>query len=304
MYATPRGATHAVTRPNAVRSESVPQPPILYIVATPIGNRGDLSPRAIETLSSVARIFAEDTRHTRQLLSFARVDVPVSSYHDHSNASSRARVLAHLERGESVALVSDAGTPCIADPGYKLVSAARSAGFAVSPIPGPNAAVAFLSASGLPTDAFRFVGFAPRKSGDIQTAVDTWLASVETTVIYESPARLVRLLSVIARSDAGRSIAVGRELTKMHEEVVSGPAEEVHGIFAARERVRGECVVGIAGDARAGVADDAMLDAWVQALASTRIGTKEAATTLATMLGVHADVAYRALLERRAQSPD
>lgn len=275
----------------------------LYVVATPIGTLEDIGRRATRVLAEVDAILAEDTRHTLRLLEHLGVRKPLLAYHDHSSDEVRARVLGRLEQGESLALVSDAGTPAISDPGYRLVRAVQDAGHAVHPIPGPSALTTFLCASGLPTNTFRFVGFAPRRSGELDEALQAWLNAPETTVLFESPQRLVRLLTVLAGLDPGREVAVGRELTKIHEEIVRGPADRLLDRFRSRERVRGEVVVGISGASpreATGAGVDELRD-WAAALAPTGIGTREASRVLAQQLGVAAREAYQAVLKARGE---
>lgn len=276
----------------------------LYVVATPIGNLEDISPRARRTLGEVGAVLAEDTRHAGRLLAHLGLSTTLVPYHDHTSPAERSRIIARLTAGEDLALVSDAGTPAISDPGYRLVREAQDRGVSVHPVPGPSAVMAFLSVCGLPTDAFRFDGFAPRRPQALQDAVKVWGERTETTIVFESPHRLVGLLQTLARELGEREVAVGRELTKMHEEVVRGPASAVAERFAARERVRGELVVGISGAPRQRVAAAGELERWAASLAPTGIRAREAANVLAQHLGVSPKDAYRALLDARRSSAD
>ena len=195
--------------------------PGLHIVATPIGNLGDLSPRAAETLRNADRILVEDTRVTAKLLAHVGARAPMQRYDDHSSEASRDAILARLGR-EAVALVSDAGTPLISDPGYKLVRAARAAGHAVHTLPGPSAAIAALTLSGLPTDRFLFLGFLPAKAKAREDALAEIATVRATLVLYESGPRLGTTLSALVQQLGDRDGAVAREISKLHEECVTG----------------------------------------------------------------------------------
>lgn len=221
----------------------------LWLVGTPIGNRGDLTPRAREVLGRVGLVACEDTRTCRTLFSWMDVPCPeLVAYHDHNAEAVAPRLLARLLAGEDVALVTEAGMPAIQDPGYQLVVAAREVGVAVVPIPGPSALILALAASGLPTDRFAFLGFAPRRGREAW-----WAGAVtrpETVVVYEAPTRVVDTLAAIAAAAPERAVCLAREITKVHEEFVTGTARGVVEQLAAREgRLRGECVIVVAGAA-------------------------------------------------------
>lgn len=218
----------------------------LFLVATPIGNLSDLSARAAEVLGSVDRVLAEDTRRTRILLDHVGVRVPVTSLHAHNEAARTAQVLERLGRGEELALVSDAGTPLVSDPGARLVREVTAAGHRVVPIPGPSAVLAALVASGLPADRFAFLGFAPRKGEERAALLDRVALSRETAVLFESPERLVRLLEELADAcGTDRPAAVARELTKVHEEVFRGTLGEALAYYQ-ESPPRGEVTVVVA----------------------------------------------------------
>jgi 16S rRNA (cytidine1402-2'-O)-methyltransferase len=221
----------------------------LYLVATPIGNLGDFTPRAAAVLSAVDVIAAEDTRTTRQLLRLVEVATPaqIISYHDHNAATRAEELVSRLKEGASIALVSDAGTPCLSDPGLRLVRAAADAGHPVVPVPGPCAFLAALVTSGLPTDRFTFAGFLPHKPGKRRAALETLLASVGTLIFYEAPTRVVSMLRDAQQVLGDRTAAVHREITKRHEEVLRGPLSEISQTLADRARVKGEICVVIAG---------------------------------------------------------
>ncbi|MEX2466795.1 MAG: 16S rRNA (cytidine(1402)-2'-O)-methyltransferase [Gemmatimonadota bacterium] len=199
----------------------------LYLVSTPIGNLGDFSPRAAETLASVARILAEDTRRSRVLAERAGAQAPMVSLHQHNERERVERILGWLDAGEDLALVSDAGTPIVSDPGGRVVAAVVEAGHAVVPIPGASAVLAALVASGLPGDRFAFLGFPERKGKARRSLLERVAGSAETVILFESPVRLTRLLTdLIDVCGSGRRVAVARELTKLHEEVFRGTLGE------------------------------------------------------------------------------
>lgn len=201
-------------------------PGTLYVVATPIGNRGDLSPRALQTLKAVDAICAEDTRHTRPLLAHYGIGTPLLAVHEHNESEAVAPLLARLAAGQSLALVSDAGTPLVSDPGYRLVRAARAAGVPVSPIPGPSALVAALSVAGLPSDRFVFEGFLPAKPGARRERLAQLAAEPRTLIFYESSHRIEDALADAAAAFGGeRPAALARELTKLFETVLDGPLD-------------------------------------------------------------------------------
>lgn len=214
----------------------------LYIVATPIGNLEDITFRAVRILREVDLIAAEDTRHTRKLLSHFGISRPLTSYYDHSSQDKGAMILSRLRGGGSVALVSDAGTPCISDPGYRLVHDAVEEGIRVVPIPGPSATLAALSASGLPTDSFTFVGFLPSRAARRQEKLGTLREETHLLVFYEAPHRLAATLLDMAAILGDRLCVVGRELTKLHEEFIRGTLKGLAETLSIRG-VKGECVI-------------------------------------------------------------
>ena len=215
----------------------------LFVVATPIGNRADLTPRAIETLRSVALIVAEDTRHSAPLLAWAGITTALRSYHAHNEAEQAPRLVERLRAGDDIALISDAGTPLVSDPGARLVDAAIAAGITVTPIPGASAMLAALVASGLPATAFTFVGFLPRAAGERATAARSVVASPCTVIMYEAPPRTADLLDALAAAGGGdRRAVVARELTKLHEEFRRGTVAELAAYYGTTAP-RGEVVV-------------------------------------------------------------
>jgi len=232
----------------------------LFVVATPIGNLGDLSSRALDTLKSVATICAEDTRHTRQLLAHYGVEKPLVALHEHNEEQLAAKIVARLLGGESLALVSDAGTPLISDPGFRLVRAARAAGVRVSPVPGACAFVAALSAAGLPSDRFVFEGFLPAKASARRERLVRLVAEPRTLVFYESAHRIEEALADLAAAFGDERPAVlARELTKLFETVLDGTLAELRAKVAADANQRkGEFVLLVQGageDADAQIAE-------------------------------------------------
>jgi 16S rRNA (cytidine1402-2'-O)-methyltransferase len=217
---------------------------VLYLIATPIGNLEDITLRALRLLKSVDLIAAEDTRHTGRLLAHFEIDTPQISYHEHNKLARIDAVVSALERGD-VALVSDAGTPGLADPGYELVRAVIDRGISVVPVPGPSALTAALVASGLPTDAFVYVGFLPRRGSDRRDLLKELSREHRTLVAFESPHRLPATLSDLQAVLGDREIAVAREITKLHEEIWRGSLSVAREHF--RDRVRGEITLVVAG---------------------------------------------------------
>jgi 16S rRNA (cytidine1402-2'-O)-methyltransferase len=242
----------------------------LYVVATPIGNLGDFSTRALEMLKTVAAICAEDTRHTRQLLSHFGIERPLIALHDHNEGEAAAGLVARLAAGESLALVSDAGTPLVSDPGFRLVRAAREAGIAVSPVPGASALVAALSVAGLPSDRFVFEGFLPAKASARRERLAQLAGETRTLIFYESSHRIEDTLDDAASAFGGeRHAVIGRELTKLFETVLDGSlAALVERVHADPNQRKGEFVLLVQGageDADAKVAEGRRLYAKLSA---------------------------------------
>lgn len=216
-------------------------PGTLYIVATPIGNLEDITVRALRILrEEVETIACEDTRQTQKLLEHYQIRKPLISYHEHNEASRTAEILDSLERGHSVALVSDAGTPLVSDPGYRVVKAAIGRGFDIVPLPGPSSVLTALAASGLPTDEFRFIGFLPPKVGARRKALQEILSTPGTVVAYESPHRILDTLAEIAEILGDAPVVLAREITKIHEEFLRGSAASIREQLAKRPSVKGE----------------------------------------------------------------
>lgn len=216
---------------------------LLYLVATPIGNMEDITLRAIRVLGEVDLIAAEDTRRTRVLLSRHEIDTPLTSYHEHNERAKAASLVGRLKEGASIAVVSDAGTPGVSDPAYRLVSLAVSENIKIVPVPGASSLLAALTVSGLPTDRFIFEGFLPWKKGSRTSRLRELSSEPRTMVFFESPQRIVRLLADLEELWGDRRVAVARELTKHFEEVIRGPSSHVRGILEGRVTQKGEFVL-------------------------------------------------------------
>jgi 16S rRNA (cytidine1402-2'-O)-methyltransferase len=269
----------------------------LHIVATPIGNLGDISLRALATLARADLIYCEDTRHSRTLLAHFGISRPLRAYHEHNAERERPRIMAELRQDRSVALISDAGTPLISDPGYKLVRAALAAGIRVTSLPGASAVLAALTSCGLATDAFLFIGFLPAKQAARRTRLAELAATPATLVAFEAPARLSASLADIAAVLADRGVAVARELTKLHEEVRSSDAAEL-AQWATQSAPRGEMVIVIGPPAAAVAVTDAAIAAHLAGLLAS-MSVRDAAKAAAAALGVSKARAYELALALR-----
>jgi 16S rRNA (cytidine1402-2'-O)-methyltransferase len=283
----------------------------LYLVATPIGNLEDVTRRALRVLSEVSVVACEDTRHTRRLLERFQIGTKTVSYHEHNEQERAAELCSLLEAGESVALVSDAGTPAVSDPGYRVVRAAVERGLPVVPVPGPSALVSALIASGLPTDSFYFGGFLPARPHARRLRFEEVKNLQATLVFYETPHRIAQSLADAREVLGERAGAVARELTKVHEEFVRGTLGELVEHFSAEGAARGEMVLVIdrtaVEDASAeGVASDAAatsagLAARVAELERDGLDQRAALKRAARELGLTRDEAYRRLVSERAR---
>jgi 16S rRNA (cytidine1402-2'-O)-methyltransferase len=273
---------------------------VLYVVATPIGNLEDVTLRALRVLGEVDLVAAEDTRRTRILLQHHGIDRPLVSYHDAVERERAPGLVAKMRQGMRVALVSDAGTPGIADPGYHLVRAAVAAGIPVVPIPGPSAVAAVVSVAGVPAERFVFEGFLPSRGGQRREHIRALVAEPRAIVFLEAPTRLAATLADLETELGDRDAVLGRELTKLHEECVRGPLSILRHHVARMERVRGECVLLVTGapegsTARAVAADD--VDARIRALRAEGLGAREIAARLARETGRTRREIYRRVLE-------
>ncbi len=270
----------------------------LYLVATPIGNLEDITFRAVRVLKEVDLIAAEDTRTARKLLDRYEIKTPVVSYYDAVEKSKTPELIAELAAGRSVALVSEAGTPGISDPGYRLVAAAREAGVRVVPVPGPSAAIAALAASGLPTDRFAFEGFLPSSPAARRKKLYSLREEERTLIFYESPRRILATLKEVGQIFGDRPVAVARELTKIHEEFLRGPAAEVSRQLRKKGKIRGEIVLLLAG--RSGPPDWSGItpaDQIERAIRELGISRMEAIKLVAGLRGRPKSEIYRAGLE-------
>jgi len=277
-----------LNRTFVVAGASVPASPLsagLYIVATPIGNLGDVTLRALAMLAGADAILAEDTRVSRTLLARYGIETPLSPYHEHNAAEARPRALKRIAGGEALALISDAGTPLISDPGYRLVVEAVAQGLPVTAAPGPSAALAALCLAGLPTDRFYFEGFLPPKRAARRERINALAAAPGTLIFYEAPGRVAETLADLALELGPRRAAVARELTKLHEEVRRGALDKLAAEYSAGEAPRGEIVIVVgAAEARAPISEDALDRDVIEALAT--LSVKDAAAAVAAKHGL------------------
>jgi 16S rRNA (cytidine1402-2'-O)-methyltransferase len=265
---------------------------ILHLVSTPIGNMADLSARAVETLGAVAAVLAEDTRHSRPLLDRHGVATPLLAYHEHNEARATPQIVARLAAGESFALISDAGTPLLSDPGARLVRAAIDAGVTVSPVPGASALLAALVASGIAAGRFTFYGFLERKGKERTAAIAEIAALTHTAVLYEAPARVADTLAALAAAGAGgRDAVVARELTKQFEEFRRGTVDSLAESYQ-EAAPRGEVVLVIAG-ATAMEPDEAALRERARGLRAEGLSARDVARVLTEESHAPRNLAYR-----------
>jgi 16S rRNA (cytidine1402-2'-O)-methyltransferase len=286
------------SRAYAPFGSAIPAPaakPGLYLVATPIGNLGDITLRALEVLAGADVIACEDTRVTRKLTDRYGIATPLTPYHEHNATEARPKLLARLSEGQSVALVSDAGTPLISDPGYRLVRDAVEAGHAVTALPGASSVLTALSLSSLPTDRFFFEGFLPPKQVARQKRVAALASIPATLVLFETGPRIAESLADLASGLGAREAAVCRELTKLHEEVRRGPLDRLANEYASGAETRGEFVIVIAPPLEQEMGAGELDDLLRQAL--TRVSTKEAVAEVALATGKPRREVYRRALE-------
>jgi 16S rRNA (cytidine1402-2'-O)-methyltransferase len=276
-----------------------PLEPALYVVATPIGNLGDMTIRGLETLAAADVVACEDTRVTRILLDRYGIRQRPLPYHEHNAAEAGPRLLKALEDGRSVALVSDAGTPLVSDPGFRLVEQAVAAGIRVVPVPGPSATLAALTASGLPSDTFLFGGFLPVKDGQRRARLEELKAAPATLIFFESPRRLADTLAAMADGLGDRPAAVARELTKAFEELRRGSLAELAGFYASAETPKGEVVVCVGPPLKSDALSEDDTDRLLLSLASEMPASKAAAEA-ARMTGGKKPDLYRRLMELKA----
>jgi 16S rRNA (cytidine1402-2'-O)-methyltransferase len=295
----------ALREPNEETDVDETQAGSLVLVATPLGNLGDLSARALELFRIANVIYCEDTRHSRVL--FSANDIPtggrLESLHEHNEVAQSAQIVERVARGELVVLISDAGTPGISDPGSRAVEAVVAAGLRVSTAPGPSAVVAALTVSGLSTDRFVMEGFMPRKAGERAQRYDEWAREARTIVFYESPQRVTATLSELATVTPDRRVAVVRELTKIHEEVLRGTVAEVASLLSVRD-VMGEIVVVLEGAPEAPRVDDDVILRALEEQWNEGATTRDAVDFVAEALGVARREVYQLALDaRKGTSP-
>ncbi len=271
----------------------------LYVVATPIGNLADMVPRAVETLQTVDIIAAEDTRHSARLLEHFHITTPMLAYHDHSDERQLQRLVERLLSGQRVALIADAGTPLVSDPGFRLVRAARRAGIAVVPIPGPCALIAALSAAGLPSDRFAFEGFLPARAGQRRGRLETLAAEDRTLIFYEAPHRLAACLDDMAAVfGGGREAVLARELTKAYETIRAGSLRELQQFVGADgNQQRGEIVLLVRAAAGAERQVSAETER-VMGVLLAELSVRQAASLGAKITGVKKNLLYQWALGR------
>jgi 16S rRNA (cytidine1402-2'-O)-methyltransferase len=272
---------------------------VLYLVSTPIGNMGDFSFRAVDVLKSVALVLAEDTRHSRVLLDRYGIETPTSSYHEHNEAKATPGLVKRLLAGDDVALISDAGTPLLNDPGQRLVNAAIKAGIRIVPIPGASALLSALVASGLSAERFTYFGFLPRKGKERSVLLDEIASSPHTAVLYEAPGRVADSLRELASRAGERPAVVARELTKQFEELRRGTLESL-GAYYSESPPRGEVVILIAG-APVTAPDEAQLLTDARGLRASGLSVRDVAAAL-TRSGAARNLAYA--IARKAETED
>lgn len=267
-------------------------PGMLYLVSTPIGNLGDVSARAIDTLKQVQVVLAEDTRHSRPLLQRFGIDTPLVSYHEHNEARTADALVARMVAGESMALISDAGTPLLSDPGARLVAAAIEAGVRVIPIPGASALLSALVASGISADRFTFFGFLERKGTERASAIEAITSLPHTAVLYEAAPRVARTLQELSEAGCGARLgSVARELTKQFEEIKRGTLDELARYYEGSPP-RGEVVIVIEGAPAASPDENAARD-HARALRAAGVSARDVARALVANQGIARNVAYR-----------
>jgi 16S rRNA (cytidine1402-2'-O)-methyltransferase len=276
----------------------------LFVVATPLGNLEDITLRALRVLKEVHLIACEDTRHTAHLLQAHGIRTPTTSYFEHNEREKGRAIVEALRSGKDVALVSDAGTPGVSDPGYRLVREARDTGIEVVPVPGPSAAIAALSVSGLPTDRFLFEGFLPPRSSARRRRLEDLKAVAETLIFYEAPVRAVGALADIQAVLGDREAFLCREATKVHEEYRRGRLSDIAALLAGRERVRGEIVVVVAGAPPAPRADVSSIVDLFQALVGEGRSRRDAVKEIARQTGLPARDVYRRVLDAAPSAHD
>ena len=282
----------------AHRYDAEPLAPGLHVVATPIGNLGDITLRALSTLAAADTVLCEDTRTSGKLMERFAIRARLWSYHEHNAQKVRPEILARLQQGASIALISDAGMPLVSDPGYRLVKDAVELGIPVTACPGPSAVLTGLALSGLPTDRFLFAGFVPQKQGERKRLFEDFAKLKATLIFFESPHRIIETLHDLAAALPGRQVAVTRELTKLHEEVLRGSAGDIAAQLAARPSVKGEITLLAGPPQEEDTVSDGDLDAAITAALETMPASK-AASELAKRFNLNRSDIYQRILARK-----
>jgi 16S rRNA (cytidine1402-2'-O)-methyltransferase len=273
-------------------------PGTLYIVATPVGNLEDITFRAVRILKQVDLIAAEDTRHSKKLLSHYAIKTKLVSCHEHNEINKTPQFITHLKNGLDIALISDAGTPSISDPGYKLVAAVAKENLSIIPIPGCSAAIAGLSVSGLSTDSFLFLGFLPKKQQKQTKALEAIINQSATLIIYESPRRIKRLIENILKILGDRNACLAREITKLHEEYIRGNLSEILKALEEKEVIKGECSLFVQGQLEAKSIDEGQLEKIIgKKLATTDLGTSNLARQISSEFNLSKKKVYDLILK-------
>ncbi|MBC8439579.1 MAG: 16S rRNA (cytidine(1402)-2'-O)-methyltransferase [Deltaproteobacteria bacterium] len=270
----------------------------LYIVATPVGNLEDITFRAVKVLKQVDLIAAEDTRHSKKLLSHYDIKTKLVSCHEHNEANKTHQIIAHLKNGLDIALISDAGTPSISDPGYKLVTAVAREMLSIIPIPGCSAAIAGLSVSGLPTDSFLFLGFLPKKQQKQKQALEAITNQSATLIFYESPRRIKALIDNMRTILGDRKACLAREITKLHEEYIRGNLSDILKALEEKEVIKGECSLFVQGQLEQKTIDEEQLEKIIiSRLATTELGTSDLARQISKEFKVSKKQVYDTILK-------
>ncbi|NIP38887.1 MAG: 16S rRNA (cytidine(1402)-2'-O)-methyltransferase [Candidatus Dadabacteria bacterium] len=269
----------------------------LYIVSTPIGNLEDISQRAARILGEVDLIACEDTRVTKKLLSHLDISRPLQSYHEHNEREKSAELVKELIEGKNIALVSDAGTPCISDPGYRLVKLASENEIEVIAVPGPSAATSALSISGLPSSGFTFIGFLPRTEKKREVQLEEIKHLTQTLIFYESPGRVLKTLDTMIQVFGDRACSVSRELTKVYEETLKGNLSEVFSELNNREKIRGEFVIIVEGDKTDSTISNTDIESLLYELNKQGQSLKDAVSTICETHGLKKNDVYQTALK-------
>ena len=288
-------------------SESIPaaQKGVLYIVATPIGNLEDITVRALKILRDVDLIAAEDTRKSGKLLSHYRIKNRLVSYHEHNEKRRTPELVGQLLEGTSIALVSNAGTPCVSDPGYRLVAAAVANKIPVVPVPGPSAVMTAMSAAGLPTDSFVFIGFAPKKKGKRMKLLAELAFEPRALIFFESPRRILTFLEEVVSSIGDRPAVLAREMTKLHAEFIRGSVSEILETLEAKPEIKGECTLLVGGCQKEKAVGRAVVKAEItSALEKQKGGLSDIAKTIAQKYGLSKKEVYEMALAARGQKTE